>query len=133
MAIPNDNQWKRQTIAATGTGSFYFVDTATPCLAIQTFPISPATDVQAPLVFYSNVNPRSFDASMPGDPNTPVTSSAHAYVWAQDTSFSGTIVGASAFLTSSLYNIGNVGAQHLLVKVPSVVGGDVVVAVNRKG
>jgi len=133
MAIPNDNQWVPITIPATGTGSFYFTDTATPCLAIQTFPANPATDLQAPLVFYSNANPRAHDPSIPGLPNTPVTSSAHAYLWVQDTAFSGTIVGASAFLTSSLYNLGNVGAQHLLVKVPSVVGGLAFVIVNRKG
>ena len=133
MAIPNDSQWQRITVPATGTGSFYFVDTATPCLAFQTLPVNPATDIQAPLVFWSNASPRTFDASMPGPPNTPVTSSGHAYVWVQDTSFSGTIVPASAFVTSSLYNLGNVGAQHMLVRVPSVVGGDVIVITNRKG
>lgn len=133
MAIPNGNDYQRKTVTATGTGSYYFVDIASPYVAIQTIPILPATDVQAPLVFYSNVSPKTWDAGMPGDANTPVTSSQHAYVWVRDAAFSGSIVPASAFLTSSLYNLGNVGAQHLRVDVPSVVGGEVVVHVNRKG
>jgi hypothetical protein len=62
-----------------------------------------------------------------------VTSSQHAYVWAQDLAFSGTIVPASSFVTSSLYNLGNVGARAMKVLVPSVAGGDVVVQINRKG
>ncbi len=133
MAIPNDTQWQRKTVAATGTGSFFFNDTATPYMAIQTIPILPATDIQAPIVSWSNVNPKGYDAAITGEANSAVTGSDRGYVWAVDTSFSGTIVPASAFLTSSLYNIGNVGAQHMRIQVPSVAGGEIVVLCNRKG
>lgn len=134
MAIPNGNVWQRKTIAATGTGSYYFTDIATPYLAIQVIPILPATGIELTNVFYSNVSPRDWDPGMPGDPNTPVTSSQHAYVWAgPDPAFSGTVVPPSAFLTSSLYNLGNIAAAHVRVDVGSKAGGEVIVQVNRKG
>lgn len=123
------------TVPATGTGSVYFTDVATPYASLQLFPLLAATDVQVPQLFYSNVGPRApgGPTGIQGDPNTPVTSSLFKYVWAgPDASFSGTIVPASAFLTSSIYNIGNLSARYLRVDVPSVVGGVVYVALNRK-
>lgn len=134
MAIPNATRFYRNTIPATGTGSFYFENVATPYAAIQVIPILPATSIEFTNLYYSNVSPKDYDGSMPGDANTAVTSSQHAYVWAgPDPAFSGTITVASAFLTSSLYNVGNLAAKHLRVDLGSKTGGEVVVYVNRKG
>ena len=134
MSIPSSTVYRRITVAATGTGSLFFQDVATPYAAIQVFPVLPATSIDLVRVFYSNVSPKNHDPSIPGDVNSPVTSSQHSYVWAgPDPQFSGTIVPASAFVTSSLYNLGNVAAKHMRVDVGSVAGGDVWVYLNRKG
>lgn len=133
MAFPNDTLWQRKTVPATGTGSFYFMDMATPYVALQTLPVLSTTDITYVALYESNVSPRCHDPSIPGDANTPVTSSQHAYVWVQNTAFSGTVTPASAFITSSLYDLSQVASKHIRLDVGSIVGGDVTVYINRKG